>query len=295
MQNLRLALAIPASLLLVAAPGMSYAGYYYEAVTSNEAAGMPGGSQASTVHAWVDGDSAKIEFQDTAQAGLFQAGSYLVTTDAGATLFLIDPEKMTITTIDFEQIMGMAGTMMDAMGGLVNMEFGDFSSEKLSEEPGDPILGHATTYSRYQSGYTMMISVMGFKRESRVDTDNQVWCSDDFDAGGLRVWLRPDRFRTGNEDFDQLIRQQYEMMNCLPLRTEVVTTMIGDGDTTVTTTTMEVVQIREETVAASAFELPAGYEEVSLMEGITGGMQNPNQEEDQDDGPLPNFRDLFRR
>lgn len=270
------------------------AGYFYEALNTNEAAGMPGGSQVSTVYAWVDGDSAKIEFQDVAQAGLFQAGSYLVTTDAGDTLYLIDPEKMTITTIDFDQIMGMAGSMMEAMGGVVNMEFGDFSSEKISEESGGDILGYATTLSRYRTGYTMSISVMGFGRESRIDTDNQVWCSDDFDAGGLRVWLRPDRFRTGNDELDQMIRQQYEAMDCLPLRNEIVTTMSGNGDTTVTTTKTEVVQIREEDVAASVFELPTGYEEVSLMEGITSGMQNAGGEAD-DEGSLPNFRDLFRR
>jgi len=293
MRNFNNMSAVALTLLGITAAAAAQAGHYYEAVTSNEAAGMPGGSQASTVHAWVDGDSAKIEFQNAAQGGLFKEGSYLLTTDAGDTLYLIDPEKMTITTLDFEQIMGMAGSMMEAMGGVVNMEFGDFSSEKISEEPGEPILGHATTRYHYQTGYTMAISIMGFNRESRIETDNQAWCSDDFDAGGLRVWLRPDRFRTGNDEFDQLIRQQYETMDCLPLRNEIVTTTSGSGDTTVTTTKTEVVEIREEPVAASVFELPAGYEQVSLMEGITGGMADPGEEED--DGPMPNFQDLFRR
>jgi len=293
MKDFRLKFATAASLILIAAPGISNAGYYYEAVTSNEAAGMPGGSQASTVHAWVDGDSAKVEFQDAAQAGIFEAGSYLVTTDAGDTLYLVNPEEMTITTIDFEEILGMAGSMMEAMGGVVNMEFGDFSNNKLSEESGGDILGHATTHSHYQTGYTMTIAVMGFRQESRMDTDNHVWCSDDFDEGGLLVWLRPDRFRTGNEDFDQMIRQQYETMNCLPLRNEVVTTMTGNGDTTVTTTRTEVIEIREESVPASLFEMPTGYEEVSLMEGLTGGAGD--QGEQPDDSPMPDFRDIFRR
>ena len=293
MKSLDHSLIAVLTLLGVTAAATAQAGHYYEAITSNEAAGMPGGSQASTVHAWVDGDSAKIEFQNAAQGGLFQEGSYLVTTDAGGTLYLVDPEKMTITTLDFEQIMGMAGSMMDAMGGVVKMEFVDFTTEKISEEPGEAILGHATTRHHYQTGYTMSISVMGFKRESRIETDNQAWCSDDFDAGGLRVWLRPDRFRTGNEEFDQLIRQQYETMDCMPLRNEIVTTTSGSGETTVTITKTEVVVIREESVAASVFELPADYEQVSLMEGITSGMENREAEED--DGPMPNFRDLFRR
>ena len=65
------------------------------------------------------------------------------------------------------------------------------------------------------------------------------------------------------------------------------------GETTVTTTKTEVVVIREESVAASVFELPTDYEQVSLMEGITGGMAEPGEEED--NGPMPNIRDLFRR
>ena len=114
MKSLDHSLIAVLTLLGITAAATTQAGHYYEAVTSNEAAGMPGGSQASTVHAWVDGDSAKIEFQNAAQGGLFQEGSYLVTTDAGGTLYLVDPEKMTITTLDFEQIMGMAGSTPNA-------------------------------------------------------------------------------------------------------------------------------------------------------------------------------------
>ena len=292
MKDLRFTLVTAAALILAAGPGTSYAGYYYEAVTSNEATGQGSGNQVSTVHAWVDGDSAKVEFQQSAQVGLFQAGSYLVTQDAGAMLFLVNPEQMTITMLDFDQIVGMAGTMMEAMGGVVNMEFSDFSNEKVSEISGESILGFPTTLAHYRTGYTMSISVFGFGRESRVDTENRVWCSDELDANGLRVWLRPDRFRTGNDDFDKLIKQQYETMTCLPLRNEVVTTMSGDGDASVTTTTTEVTQLREENVASAVFELPAGYEHVSLMEGIAGAPPEPAEEPEDDS--RPSLRDVLR-
>ena len=295
MQNVRVTLAVALPLSLAAIAESAYGGFYYEAVTSNEADGMPGGSQTSTVHAWVDGDSAKVEFQQAAQAGLFEAGTYLLTQDAGGTLQLVNPEEMTITTIDFDRIVGMAGTMMEAMGGVVQMDFSDFTNEKVSEGPGESILGYSTTLNHYRTGYTMRISVMGFSRDSRIDTDNRVWCSDEFDADGLRVWLRPDRFRTGSDDFDELIAQQYEMMDCLPLRNEIVTTMSGSGDESVTTTTMEVTVIREEPVAASVFEIPAGYEEVSLMEGIAGSTPEAEDEPEPDEGRMPRIRDLFRR
>lgn len=129
------ALAASSFLTLTIIPSISNAGYFYEALNTNEAPGLPG-AQVSTVYAWVDGDNAKIEFQDAAQAGLFQPGSYLVTTDAGDTLYLINPEKMTITEIDFDQILGMASSMMDAMVSVVSMEFSDPVNEKLSEGPG---------------------------------------------------------------------------------------------------------------------------------------------------------------
>ena len=78
MQSFRFNLAAFASLVLTAGPGVVHAGYYYEAVTTNGGPGS-GGSEVSTVHAWVDGDSANVEFQQSAQAGMFQAGSYIVT------------------------------------------------------------------------------------------------------------------------------------------------------------------------------------------------------------------------
>ena len=48
---------------------------------------------------------------------------------------------MTIATLDLDQLLGVAGAMMEAMGGIVNMEFSGFSSETISEEPGGQILG----------------------------------------------------------------------------------------------------------------------------------------------------------
>lgn len=106
--------------------------------------------------------------------------------------------------------------------------------------------------------------------------------------------MRPDRFRTGNDNFDELISQQYEAMNCLPLRNEVITTTSGMGDTTVTTTTTEVVQMREENVDPSVFALPVDYEEVSMMDIIGGEMQNQGGQEEAE-SVMPNFGDLFNR
>ncbi|MGI9260361.1 MAG: hypothetical protein ACR2QQ_16125 [Gammaproteobacteria bacterium] len=266
MKDLRLVTTAVSSLLLTAVSSAAFAGYYYEAVTTNE--GVPAGTELSTVHAWVDGDRAKVEFQETSQAVMFPAGGYLVTQDAGSTLYFVNPADMTIMTVDIDAMVGMAGTMMEAMGSNLNMEFSDFSNETLSEGAGGEILGYDTTLTHNRIRYTMSISVMGYQHSSRVEMENKVWCSDDFNSDGLRVWLRPDRFRTGNEDFDELIQQHYAAMNCLPLRTEVVTTTTSNGSASVTTTKTDVLLIREENVAASIFNLPENYEQVSFLERL---------------------------
>ena len=266
MKDLRIATAAALSAFLTAGSGSAVAGYYYEAVTVDE--GIPGGPLLSTVHAWVDGDSAKVEFQETSQAVMFPAGGSLVTQDAGSTLYFVNPAEMTIMTVDTDAIVGMAGTMMEAMGSNLNMEFSNFSNETISEGPGGEILGYETTLTHNRIGYTMSISVMGFQHASRVELENKVWCSDDFDSDGLLVWLRPDRFRTGNEEFDELIQQHYAVMNCMPLRTEVVTTTTSNGAASVTTTKTDVLLIREEDVASTTFDLPDNYEQVSFLETL---------------------------
>lgn len=266
MKDLRFVTKAVSSLLLTAVSSAAFAGYYYEAVTTNE--GVPEGTELSTVHAWVDGDSAKVEFQETSFGGMFSAGGYLVTQDAGSTLYFVNPTDMTIMTADIDAIVGMAGTMMEAMGSNLNMEFSNFSNETISEGPGGEILGYDTTLTHHRTGYTMSIAVMGFEHSSRVDMENKVWCSDEFDSDGLRVWLRPDRFRTGNDEFDELIRAQYAAMNCLPLRTEVVTTTTSNGSASVTTTKTDVLLIREESVAPMTFDLPENYQQVSFLDRL---------------------------
>jgi hypothetical protein len=273
--------------------GLAEAGYYYEAATTTESAEQ--GASVSNVHAWIDGERAKIEFQDEAQAGMFEAGSYLLTNDAGGTIHLVNPTEKTVTEINLEQIVAMAGTVLNATGGLVKMEFNDFSSQKLAEEPGESILGYPTTRYHYQRGYTMRVSVMGMGGQTRVDTEHEFWCTDALDSAGFRVWLRPDKFQTGNSELDQMITQQYETVDCLPLRNRMVSkTTSGRGRESTTNSLTEVTQIREEAIPASTFEIPADYEMTSLADIMPTGAP-PTSEQGEEQPRMPRLRDLLNR
>jgi hypothetical protein len=281
----------------LSAPQISLAAaYYFESKSTT-------GNQVMNVHAWIDGPKAKIEFIDGGQMGFFGEGSYMVTSDAGQILYIVNPKEMTYSEMNLDQMLNMAGSVMEAVSGVVKMDFSDFTNEKLAEEPGGDILGYATTRYHYKTGYTMNMTVMGFKRSNRTDNEQEFWCTDEFDADGFSVWLRPDRMRTGNTEMDELIKQQYQNVDCLPLRSRTTATMTGErGRDTTTVTTMEVTMIREESSIPSAtFELPSGYTETSLIPEMPDGFSVPDasgSDESQDQGgeqPRIRLRDLLRR
>jgi hypothetical protein len=284
-------------LAIAAVPMTVDASYYYEAVTRSEGDGP---NHSSTVTAWVDGDKAMITFQQQDQTGLFSAGSYLLTTDGGATLYFVNPDERTYSEMDMEGLFNMIGNVMNAMGGMVRMEFTDFKKQKVSEAPGESILGYPTTHHHYDTGYTMSMSVLGMRNEMRTDTQYHFWCTPGFEGAGFDVWLRPDRFRTGHEELDQLIAQEFVSLDCLPLRTRAIETRTGGrGRATTTNTTTEVTVLREEQAPAGTFELPAGYEAQPLTALIPADLQEamqgaPQQEPEERGGRRPRLRDLIR-
>jgi hypothetical protein len=145
----------------------------------------------------------------------------------------------------------------------------------------------------------MTMKVLGMGRENRMLTENEFWCTDEIDADGFSAWLRPDRFRTGNTEIDTMIRQQYATIDCLPLRSNVVaTTTGGRGRSNTSTTLTEVTALREESVPAATFEVPAGYTATTLVPNIppqdSPGAEPPAADDDEG-RRRPRIRDIFNR
>ena len=256
-------------------PALATAGHYYEAVTTNDT-GQKKKQDVMQVRAWVEDSNAKVEFLTGEKNGFFSAGSYLVTTDGGETVYLVNPEEETYGSFDMEAMMATMGQVMNMMsqtGGMMKMEFADVSSEMLSEEAGGKVLGYDTTHYRWKSGYTMRMKMMGFKQETRTDTIQDIWSTDSLDARGFGVWLRPDRaLRTGNEEFDKLISSQATTVRGFPLKMVNVSTMTGKkGKSTQMTSTTEVTVLREESVADSTFKWPDNYTEVEIIPEMPEG------------------------
>jgi hypothetical protein len=275
------------------------AAYYYEAETTIEAPGQ--GQQAGTVLGWVDGDNARVEFRNGGAGPMVPAGSYLISHDGGETLFIVDPKERTVAEVNLAQVFQMVGSLAEATKGMVKIEFSDFSSEKLGEEPGPAILGYPTTHYRFKTGYTMKVGVLGMSRANRSETELELDCTPKVDAAGFKAWLRPDRFRTGNEGIDKMIAQQYAGLDCLPLRNHSVTkTMDQKGRQTTATSTVEVTTLREGAPPPDAFVVPADYERRSLSDlsgaaDASGGPEQSPQAPPEEPKKRPRLKDLLRR
>ncbi|HEX7183461.1 MAG TPA: DUF4412 domain-containing protein [Thermoanaerobaculia bacterium] len=258
--------SIVALTLLAAAASPAFAGIHYKSTTRTEAPSAQ--PMVMQVEGWVSGPKAKIEFDEASGNPMVRKGAYLVTKNGGQTLYLVDPKEKTYAEWDLQAMLGFAGSVMNGMGPLLKVEFANLKTEKLLDEDGGAILGLPTKHYRFRTSYTMKMRVMGMANESDVVTDQDVWVTQKLQDAGLGAWLRSSPPRTGNEQFDKLINAEWSNIQGYPLKMVSVSTSTPKkkGQPTTTRTTMEVTQLdASATVADSAFEIPAGYEETQMM------------------------------
>lgn len=269
--------------LLLVAPLTATAGYYYESTTTIQTQGQRG-TEEIKVKGWIEGDKSRIDFLTDQKGTPIAEGNYLISTNGGENVHLVDPKEKTYGKFSLKDLMAGLGQAMEAMkkmGGMMKMEFTDLSTEKLLEEPGEEILGYPTTHYRYKSNYTMNMSIMGMKQASKTEMVQEIWSTDAVEAEGFGMWLSPGRaVNTGNEEFDKVISQQMGQVQGFPLKMvneSTVTATRGRAQSSRQTT--EVTVLREEAVDDEVFEWPSDYTEIEIipempdmpdMQGIPG-------------------------
>ncbi len=254
----------------LASPG-AQAGYYYEATSiaqSNDA-----GKQTTKVSAWSEGESTRIEFTEGDQMGVFGPGSYLISTNAGETLYVVNPAKKTYSAFDPGQLLSAADEMLKGMGGMLEMNITDTHFEQVAKQPGESLLGYATQRTEFASGYTINISVMGQTMKKVVSSKQTLWFAPAIDASAMNAWLRPDKLMKGMfKGVGDLVEKHMNAIDGAPLKSVVESTatggMGGDSKTVITT---EVTTLRKESVEAAKFQIPADYSETSLIDEVRGG------------------------
>jgi len=234
------------------------AGWYYEStlvVTGNrpEQAGM----MNSKTKAKVEGSSIRTDFVESGNP-MMRAGSYMISTDGGKTLNLVDPAAKTYSVFDLAAISGMfSGGMMK----IVNPKF-----EKISEEDGGKLLGYPVRRIKFKMTMTTEMNLFGMKNSTTSETTHEVWAAPDIKEGGTGFWSGKQSFATGDKTFDQMITAEMNKVEGMPLK-HVMTTRSVDaaGQTSDMVMTTTVTTVREERIPASTFEIPAGFTETPMM------------------------------
>ena len=158
--------------------------YYYESVTTTKAGN--GQEQRDTVRGWVDGKNVRLEYPEGGQGGRVDQGMYILTNNAGETVFMVNPKDKAYFEFDLAQLMSLA----DATAGMVQLEFRDVSAEKLSEGPGGAVLGHDTTKYKLRSQFIMEMNVMGMQRVSQVESTSDLWMTREVGGESWTMWLK---------------------------------------------------------------------------------------------------------
>lgn len=265
-------LTLVSALLLACAPA-AFAGIHYTADTLTESGKQ---RQKMTVEGWVDGAGAKIVFTE-AGTPLMKKGSYVVTEDGGETIYLVDPEEKTYVEWDLEALLQGLGGMMQAMGGMVDVQVDGVEVDNLDSGAGPAMHGLPTAYRKYSLSYDLRIKVMGMTRESRVETVNEVWSTDALDDVALGLWLR-DAPTTGFEAVDELIAAQQGQATGFPLKTVTTSTTTGKKgkQQDSSTTTMVVTSLdREASIPPATFKVPEGYTRSEAPAAAGEGEGNP--------------------
>jgi len=268
----RIALAV-ATVLVMAAP--SFAGVVYSAKTTGEGA-KGAEAQSSTVRAWVSEGNAKVLFE-ASQNPMTESGSYLITKDGGQTIYLVNPEDKTYAKWDLEAMMQLASGAMK----MVNLKITDPKVEKLGEGPGEPVIGVPTTRYKFRTSYGMQMKFFGMSQSNTIVQDEEIWAAPSLLDAGFGIWLRKTPPKSGDKDFDALMKSEMQKMTGFPLkRITVTTTTDKKGKQETTRTTMEVTELKMQPIPGSTFEIPADYKETELVptgEGEEGqqGSENP--------------------
>jgi hypothetical protein len=249
------------------------AGVYYEATTKGE--GRSGQAQAAVVKGWVHGDSARVEFVESGNP-MMAEGGYMLTKDGGVNMFFVNPKEKTYSKFDLESM----GQMVGGVSKMMNMKFSDVKTEDLGEEMGGVIVGLPTTHYKFRVSYTMSMSFMGMKQNSKIVQDKEVWAAPKLVEAALGIWLRKSPPKMGDEEFDKLVRAQAGKIQGFPLKTITKqTTTDKNGKTETTTTIMEVTKLELDMIPNVSFDVPAGYKEVDMFGAMGGegkdGEENP--------------------
>jgi hypothetical protein len=255
--------------------------YYYESVTRTTP--QKGKPQQDHMRAWVDGEKVRMEFPEGGHNGRVEEGAYMLTTNAGETVYMVNPAEKTYFEFDPAALLSFVEAT-----GMMDIEFRDVSAEVLETGSGGDVLGHDTTRYKVRSMLTMDMNIMGMQRSDRMESTQELWLTPDV---GADAWMMFLKWVPAGSDVKSYVEwaEGAGLSRGLPLKSTTITTVTNKkGKTSTMTSEMEVTTLRQEDIASSIFEIPADY---TVAEVPVTGVEDDTEAE----SPLKLLKGRFGR
>lgn len=247
-------------LLLTAIP--SFAGVTYTAETRT-ILGAKDGNGDFRVQGWVSGNRARMEFLQS-QLPELETGTYLVSSDGGESVFLVNPKTKTFEIWDINAMISNMADMMRTMRGEMRVRFEEPKVEKLLEEDGEKIDGMPTRHYRFRTSYKASIDMYDTETVSTI-TEEDIWTTNAIKEPGVKIFLDR-RMSSGDEQLDRILDKEMSKVIGFPLRRLTSTRQETKKQVTETRAEMNVVDVKDVNIADSMFDVPQGFTEVDPNE-----------------------------
>lgn len=241
---LLLAAALWAASLLVGSPAAAADTYRVEVLVQVQRQDKP--VESYVLEVFYQGDNGLFRPLRSKHKVLKPGGGYLLTRDAGRTWYALAPREGKCSRWQTQDLAAVLGGFISKLKDWANLKLATPQVSKLLEEPGEKILGLATTHYRFRTSFALEASFLfqSWKYEVRRLVD--VWSTKAIPPATLRDWLIKPALVTGHEQFDRLINQRLAKVEGVILKEKVAETITDkDGKASKTVFSQEVTQAQQ--------------------------------------------------
>lgn len=180
-------------------------------------------------------------------------------------LYIVNDKEKTIMPMSLDGMLQMAG----ALGELVKITISD-STVEVKDLGSETVLDLPCRHVRVTRDYTMVMKIAIIKKTMVVNEVRDIWGSKQIQGlSEIGSAYMGKAFRTGHADLDKLIEKEAKLMEDVgfPLKTVSKQVQMNKKGKPAgeNTTTTEVLSIEKKNLEKALFELPEGYERVSLI------------------------------
>jgi hypothetical protein len=237
----------------------AFGGVSMTSVTTSDS-GSGASREPVTMKMQVEGQCARIEWEGG--RGPAAGKGYMLTTDGGQTVFMVNPEEKTYMKWDIEKMLQGVGGVMDQMKTLMQVKVTDHSVDKVADEAGPAMLGYPTHHYKFVTRMTTETTIFGRKQTNTSTNEQEVWTTTKIEAPGFAIWRKLQSQKTGMAEVDKLVEaERAKGIKGIPLKS-VLSTAGARGRIVKTVT--EVTEITKGGIDGSVFEIPKDYKEETL-------------------------------